>query len=247
MALSPISPSDGRSASDRRRHAMPSSGSPRVGAVCAVALHQRPDQPQQRLVLGVMHSPSEEIADLYIAHLATRSGVRHMPHEHAPGSGVSGEKPAISVRAGIKLSACIHTGSTPGEGYRSPTRSPNHRQRSETAQPPAAPGGCGHRIRRASTTSPNWSTRRRGGDRPGPGGRSLPPNPTLARLDLVSAPAGNRSFGPTLRTDTRMRVGSVILLATDCPTGTSRMSGERIALSDPRIRLLVRSANSEEA
>jgi len=76
----------------------------RVPRGFGVAFNQQSNQAQQRLMLGI--SPSaQKCADLDIGHVTSRWNIRLVPDEYVPGTGITAEKPPISIRAAVKLSS----------------------------------------------------------------------------------------------------------------------------------------------
>ncbi len=68
-----------------------------------LSIHQGPDQPQQFLMLGAMPAPGTEVAYGDIAASPTGRQVGLVPDEHAFRTGVTDERPAVAIRAAVKL------------------------------------------------------------------------------------------------------------------------------------------------
>ena len=69
-----------------------------------VAFNEQSNQAQERLMLGI--SPSaQKCPDLDIGLVTSRWDIGLMSDKYVPGTGVTAEKPPISIRAAIKLSS----------------------------------------------------------------------------------------------------------------------------------------------
>lgn len=55
-------------------------------------------------MLGISRS-AQKYADLDIGHLTARWDIRLMPDKYVPGTGITAEKPPVSIRTAIKLSS----------------------------------------------------------------------------------------------------------------------------------------------
>src|SRR5215472_16651658 len=65
---------------------------------------QRPNQTQQRFMLGMSLTSAQKFTDVDLSHMTARLGVRFVPDEDVSRGGIAGEKPPIAVRAAVKLS-----------------------------------------------------------------------------------------------------------------------------------------------
>jgi len=68
-----------------------------------IALDQRSDQVQKRLMLGISLPAAQKRGDVHFRHVTARWNIRFVPDKRGSSSGIAAEKPLIAVRAAIKL------------------------------------------------------------------------------------------------------------------------------------------------
>jgi hypothetical protein len=76
--------------------------------VGSALLHKRADQPQQCNVLRTINAADQELRDLEVDRLPTRSGIGLMPDDHLIRCGTTNEVPALAVLTAVEQPCMSH-------------------------------------------------------------------------------------------------------------------------------------------